>query len=121
MPHIKTPFPYIAVHIIQSESICCFLGNRVCFFAAISLIPSRSVQRTLAIAGVIFRTDIASAGILPFSFGRQTETVFTEITFSCAEVITLLQSEPFTQPVAKRYRIFPGNFFNRAIVIQFVE
>ena len=71
MPVILAPFPYIAVHIMQTETVWLLFPHRVETLPGIITIPSCLVQIFFFVALVISGCGTRTAGVLPLCFGRQ--------------------------------------------------
>ncbi len=68
---ILTPFPDIAVHIVQTPAIGKLFAYRVCLSPRILLMPSILAQQLLIVPKTICRLTPCPAGVFPLGFGGQ--------------------------------------------------
>ena len=100
---VRTPFPDIAAHVINSQLIWLLLPHRVRLASAIILEPSHLIECTRPAVLKTFRCLFAStAGILPLCFRRQTKC-------KCRRLLTI-------QLLHEILAILPGHLLNRSIL-----
>ena len=84
---VVAPFPYIAMHIVQSPGVRFLPAYRVCGVSTVSLIPPCPGTVVLSVARVIFRGGPGPASILPLRLGRQAVAVPGEIALPGVRVV----------------------------------